>query len=49
MVFNFDRLHELCSYYQDNDCTYHELMELRDKLKDLSNIVEVDLDRYEVE
>jgi hypothetical protein len=49
MKFNFERLHELCSYFQDNDCSYHELMELRDKLRDFEEIVEFTLDKYEVE
>ncbi|MGM1044807.1 MAG: hypothetical protein ACQEXX_01535 [Bacillota bacterium] len=46
MPFNFERLSELYGYFEDGDCSYHELQEMRDKLDDLKLMVEDAMDRY---
>lgn len=45
-VCNYQRLTELIGYFEDNDIvSYSELLELRDKLNDLKNMVEDEMEK----
>lgn len=44
--FNFKRFAELMEYFEDKDCSYSELQEIRDKLIDYKKIVEDEMEKY---
>lgn len=44
--YNYHRLAELIGYFEDNDTSYSELYELRDKLTDLKNMVEDEMEKF---
>lgn len=47
MSVNFDILKELLIDWEDDNLTYSDMIELRDKLKDAGEAIEVEMDRYE--
>ncbi|WP_202128759.1 hypothetical protein [Paenibacillus dendrobii] len=46
MSVNFERFAELFRYLEDGDCSYSELQELRDKLEDIKEVVENEMEKF---
>lgn len=46
LPINFERFAELYRYLEDGDCTYSELQELRDKLEDIKEVVENEMEKF---
>lgn len=49
MSVNLDILKELLMDWEDNNLTYSDMIELRDKLKDAREAIEVEMDKYEAQ
>ncbi|WP_179088827.1 MULTISPECIES: hypothetical protein [Paenibacillus] len=47
MSVNLDILKELLMDWEDNNLTYSDMIELRDKLRDAGDAIEREMDRYE--
>lgn len=43
---NFERFAELYRYLEDGDCSYSELQELRDKLEDIKEVVDDEMEKF---